>query len=140
MNADFLDAHHRHMTDAETLFQAKRIANADQLYGFAAECGLKKLMGIFGMLVAADGSPTDKTDRVHAEKVWDRYEAYRFNALSGANYVLPSPNPPVIGTLHRDMPKALTLHFRAPKSIVLQRARWRLWSERLNWRGWHEYI
>lgn len=93
MNADFLDAHHRHMADAETLFQAERIANADQLYGFATECGLKKLMGVFGMLVATDGSPIDKTDRVHAEKVWDRYEAYRFDVVNGANYVLPSPNP-----------------------------------------------
>ncbi len=45
------------------------------------------------MLVTPDGSPTDRLDRVHADKVWGRYETYRFNNLSGANYVLPSPNP-----------------------------------------------
>ncbi|MBH3381268.1 SAM-dependent methyltransferase [Pseudomonas asiatica] len=93
MNADFLDAHRRHMIDGETLFQASRLANADQLFGFAVECGLKKLMGGFGMMVDASGSPTTGADRVHAEKVWDRYETYRSSNVSGANYVLPSPNP-----------------------------------------------
>lgn len=93
MNADFLDAHRRHMTDGETLFQASRLPNADQLFGFAVECGLKKLMGRFGMLVDADGSPTIQADRVHAEKIWDRYETYRSSSGSGANYVLPTPNP-----------------------------------------------
>ena len=93
MNADFLDAHRRHLVDAETLFQASRLANADQLYSFAAECGLKKLMNRFGMLIKLDGSPTERVDRVHADQVWDRYETYRSTNLSGANYVLPNPNP-----------------------------------------------
>lgn len=93
MNADFLDAHRRHMSDGETLFQASRLANADQLFGFAVECGLKRLMLRFGMLVNADGSPTEKKDWVHADKVWKRYEAYRSANGGGAAYVLPSPNP-----------------------------------------------
>ncbi|NUT80709.1 SAM-dependent methyltransferase [Pseudomonas brassicacearum] len=93
MNADFLDAHHRHMVDAETLFQASRIANADQLYGFAAECGLKKLMSGFGMPLAQDGSPAEKPNWKHVELVWIRYESYRSSAVDGANYVLPNPNP-----------------------------------------------
>ena len=35
----FLDAHNRHWKDAELLFCRARLANADQLYGFSAECG-----------------------------------------------------------------------------------------------------
>lgn len=49
MQADYLDAHERHWEDAEHLFQSGRWANADHLYGLAAECGLKKLMLAFGM-------------------------------------------------------------------------------------------
>jgi hypothetical protein len=93
MNADFLDAHRRHMTDGETLFQASRLANADQLFGFAVECGLKRLMVRFGMSVDAKGSPTDNKDWVHADKVWKRYEAYHSASDGGTAYVLPSPNP-----------------------------------------------
>ena len=44
MKADFLDAHQRHWDDAEHLLQAQRWANADHLYGFAAECGLKAVV------------------------------------------------------------------------------------------------
>lgn len=93
MNADFLDSHRRHLIDAETLYQASRLANADQLYGFAVECGLKKLMVVFGMTLRGDGAPSEWGDRKHAEIMWDRYETYRFNAVNGASYVLASPNP-----------------------------------------------
>jgi hypothetical protein len=45
----------RHMTDAETLFAAGRLANAGQLYGFVAECGLKALLLACGIQPDADG-------------------------------------------------------------------------------------
>lgn len=90
MNADFLDAHNRHMDDGELLYQESRLANADQFYGFAAECGLKKLMSVFGMFVTTDGSPTNRVDRVHADEIWARYETYRSTSVHGANYALPS--------------------------------------------------
>lgn len=45
----------RHMTDAETLFNSGALANAGQLYGFVAECGLKALMMACGIHPAADG-------------------------------------------------------------------------------------
>jgi len=93
MNADFLDAHQRHMVDAESLFLALRLSNADQLYGFAAECGLKKLMQHFGMVIRQDGAPQEYDDRVHANKVWDRYDTYRASSVNGANYALPNLNP-----------------------------------------------
>ena len=51
MQANFLDAHERHWGDAERFFSAGRYANADHLYGMAAECGLKRLMVHFGMAV-----------------------------------------------------------------------------------------
>jgi hypothetical protein len=49
MNTDFYDAHQRHWDDAELLYEKQRWANADHLYGMAAECGLKQLMLAFGM-------------------------------------------------------------------------------------------
>ena len=41
MKADFLDAHQRHWDDAERLLQAQRWANADHLYGMAADLKVK---------------------------------------------------------------------------------------------------
>ena len=46
---DFVDSHRRHWQDAELLFDQSRWANADQLYGFSAECGLKAVMKALGM-------------------------------------------------------------------------------------------
>ncbi|MEI7673390.1 MAG: SAM-dependent methyltransferase, partial [Deltaproteobacteria bacterium] len=70
MNTDYLDAHDRHWQDAGLLFASTRIANADHLYGMAAECGLKRLMVAFGMTVENDGGPADKSDRIHANHTW----------------------------------------------------------------------
>lgn len=39
--SDFLNAHHRHWTDAELLYSQDRRANADHLYGLSAECGVR---------------------------------------------------------------------------------------------------
>ena len=55
-DADFSDAHRRHWEDAELLHAYSRWANADQLYGFSAECGLKAVMQVLGMHV--DGHRT----------------------------------------------------------------------------------
>jgi hypothetical protein len=94
VKSDFLDANERHWDDAERLFQAQRWANADHLYGMAAECGLKRLMQAFGMNIhAATGSPTETQDKVHANKIWSRFESYRSGALAGRNYVLSGNDP-----------------------------------------------
>lgn len=94
MKADFLDAHKRHWEDAELLFNEKHWANADHLYGLAAECGLKQLMMIiFGMKVDAHtGSPSDKSDKVHVESAWNRYRTYS-SGINATGYLLPSANP-----------------------------------------------
>ena len=93
MKADFLDAHQRHWDDAEHLLQAQRWANADHLYGFAAECGLKQLMQRFGMSVdETTGSPVDRKDWRHADTIWARFESYRSGHAHGVGYVLPAGN------------------------------------------------
>lgn len=94
MLADFLDAHERHWDDAERLFSAGRYANADHLYGMAAECGLKRLMVRFGMAIdPVTGSPAVRDDRSHAKGIWARFECYRSGRVEGADYGLPIPNP-----------------------------------------------
>jgi hypothetical protein len=94
VQADFLDAHQRHFDDAERLFRSGRLANADQLYGIASECGLKRLMVAFGMAVDADGAPTDfKKDRKHVDAIWARYETYRSRHQPGTGYLLPTSDP-----------------------------------------------
>ena len=91
MNTDFLDAHHRHIYDADLLFNESRLANADHLYGMATECGLKRLMIAFGMETDSSGAPIDKKkDWIHAEKVWMRYETYQSGHVQGSQYGLPS--------------------------------------------------
>ena len=94
MQADFLDAHHRHWNDAECFFAMQRWANADHLYGMAAECGLKWLMLAFGMpFDSAKDRPTHQSDQVHANGVWARYESYCCSHHLGVTYVLPQVNP-----------------------------------------------
>lgn len=93
MPVDFLDAHRRHLRDAEFLYAAKRLPNADQLFGIAAECGLKRLMMAFGMTLRGDGAPAEGDDRQHIDKIWIRYETYRQNHVAGPNYVLPPCKP-----------------------------------------------
>ena len=94
MNSDFLDAHYRHWNDAEYLSADSRWANADHLYGMAAECGLKCLMLAFGMpFDPSRDMPQNRQDRQHADGVWSRYESYRCGHLRGTHYVLPANNP-----------------------------------------------
>lgn len=92
LQADFLDAHERHRRDAELLYQERRWANADHLYGMAAECGLKCLMRVFGMEVDLSGSPVKGKDKKHVKDVWERFESYRCGHLQGKGYALPTEN------------------------------------------------
>ena len=93
--ADYTDAQERHWGDAEHLFTARRWANADQLYGFSAECGLKSLMQNLGMRVrAADGAPRERRHRVHIEELWNVFD--QFAAQRGASTLrarLPDGDP-----------------------------------------------
>ncbi len=74
--ADFPDAHRRHWEDAELLLARGRLANADHLYGFSAECGLKAAMQSQGMPVDATGTPTQKGHRKHVHELWQTSKAF----------------------------------------------------------------
>lgn len=68
MPDDFAAAHRRHWEDAELLFERERWANADQLYGFSAECGLKMMMETLGIPVAGEY-------RCHVDGLWPKYRS-----------------------------------------------------------------
>jgi HEPN domain-containing protein len=63
---NFLDAHERHWEDAELLFGNQRWANADHLYGLAAECGLKALWRLI------TGGLPDRPPHVHVNHLWNQ--------------------------------------------------------------------
>lgn len=94
MSTDYLDAHERHWLDAELLYSYDRLANADHLYGLASECGLKRLMLVFGMRFdSRHDIPLTRDDRQHIDAIWDRYEAYRSGHHHGVSYILSPDNP-----------------------------------------------
>ena len=74
--ARFLDAHRRHWADAELLFGEERWPNADQLYGFSAECALKAIMKALGMKTDADGSPASSEHRRHVQDLWRAFKSF----------------------------------------------------------------
>lgn len=93
MGTNFEDAHHRHWADAELLFASGCLANADHLYGLAAECGLKALMSAWGMPYDDDQDrPSRGQDRRHADGIWQRYERYR-QGQAAAHYQLSTSGP-----------------------------------------------
>jgi len=121
MNADFLDAHDRHREDADFLFNGQRWANADHLYGVSSECGLKRLMLLFGMqLDPGTDRPERKPDQVHANGIWARFEAYRSGHVAGTDYALPQNNP--FGDWHVSQRYAHQTHFDQARTQVHQAA------------------
>ena len=93
MKDDYLDAHKRHWHDAGQLFQMQRWANADHLYGFAAECGLKALMEkLKGGLQGKEGYGHIMED-IEEKSIWSKYEAYISGHLSAGRFLLLDNNP-----------------------------------------------
>lgn len=92
--ADFLDAHDCHWDDAESLYLQQRWLNADQLYGFSAECGLKAIMQGLGMSVNQWGTPSNKKHKNHVQDLWKHFRTF-CNGNSGSKYdgMLPSGEP-----------------------------------------------
>ena len=90
---DFHDAHLRHWDDAELLFRQDRWANADQLYGLSAECGLKAVMLGLGMPVGHHGAPIRQYKK-HLPQLWDIFTRF-VRSRDGARYLrlLPDDNP-----------------------------------------------
>lgn len=93
--ADFPDAHTRHWHDAELLRQEGRWANADQLYGFSAECGLKAVMEANGMAVdPATGAPAQSRYKEHIKRLWGVFLSFNHPRQTAAFlHFLPPSNP-----------------------------------------------
>ena len=101
-HADFADAHRRHWEDAELLLAHARWANADQLYGYSAECGLKMVMAWLDMPVDSRGVPKEDEHRVHVQELWPEFRAFA-RAREGARYLdLLPPNTPFADWSHHD--------------------------------------
>jgi hypothetical protein len=70
MMIDYKRAARRHFNDAEALLTQGRQANAGQLFGFNAECGLKALLVAHGVQTNAEGDIVRKTGyREHIPKL-----------------------------------------------------------------------
>lgn len=102
MSTDYPEAAIRHRADAELLFDRKRWPNADQLYGLAAECGLKALMKALGMPVCPDGAPASKRHRIHIDRLWDEFHTFA-SGHAGAEYAgaLSDNNPFADWSIHQ---------------------------------------
>ncbi len=83
---DYPAAHRRHWRDAETLFEIDRLGNADHLYGFSAECGLKAVMTRWGLM--------EKKYHHHVQILWPTF-ATLAEGRDGQRYLrlLPKGTP-----------------------------------------------
>ena len=90
---DFAAAHQRHWSDAELLFDHERLGNADHLYGFSAECGLKAVMRALGMPMDRRGKPPQRY-RKHIHELWPVFEEFAARH-EGRRYLdeLPAESP-----------------------------------------------
>jgi hypothetical protein len=86
----------RHLTDAETLLDQGRLANAGQLYGFAAECGLKAMLIACGVeLDAYGGLPRQNKFYQHMPALFDRVASNGYLIPDGpqaVRYMASMPN------------------------------------------------
>lgn len=69
MSEDFAGAAIRHFRDGVLLEEKRRISNADQLFGFAAECAIKS--ALVGLPGCAESGVLASEHRVHIDKLWD---------------------------------------------------------------------
>lgn len=71
MTLSYPDAARRHLTDAKHLHDAGRLANADHLYGVAAECALKAVLQGLGMRIdPRREAPETRLHARHADVIW----------------------------------------------------------------------
>lgn len=86
MQDDYHDAAKRHWNDANFLFTDKRWANADHLFGFAAECALKEIMLRLLEPLKSANMFLDRRYFIHIDKLWDEFCSFA-EKRKGANYV-----------------------------------------------------
>jgi hypothetical protein len=89
---NYADAAARHWNDGKHLEAGKRSDNADQLYGFAAECAIKS--AIIGMAAAPVSPEVQKGYWHHIDGLWDRAPVQQLSRnFSGLALLLRQPNP-----------------------------------------------
>jgi hypothetical protein len=98
MKFDFAAAARRHWVDAELLRGNERLGNADQLYGLAAECALKRLaIGQGWAKTTTDGDldkhATPKGIRTHVNLLWPEFQARQAGRASQAGTLPAGDNP-----------------------------------------------
>lgn len=69
MATSFTDSTRRHIQDGALLLDRGRLANADQLFGLAAECALKGALTALGMKTTSKGAP-ERQHRLHIDALW----------------------------------------------------------------------
>jgi hypothetical protein len=98
---DFLGSARRHMNDADLLEVNHRNANAGQLHGFVAECGIKAIMRWLGYPTDSEGSPLSLNKahnlRAHIENIAGRIQIIEafvssVSGRSGSKYLAMIPN------------------------------------------------
>lgn len=69
---DFAGAARRHLRDADLLYQGTKLANADHLAGYSAECAIKSLVcAVTGVTPPSGGPPTvDSQQLGHLPQLW----------------------------------------------------------------------
>ncbi|MDA8179238.1 MAG: hypothetical protein M0T69_06835 [Deltaproteobacteria bacterium] len=93
MPEDFAGAAIRHCRDGELLEEKRRISNADQLFGFAAECAIKS--ALVALPGCADSGILAQKYIVHIDKLWDLVQVQsiqkRYPGLVALLKGLPQP-------------------------------------------------
>ena len=89
MKIDFYDAYKRHIRDGALLAENKSWANADRLYGLAAECALKALLIKSGISSTENGDISQRKFRKHIDQLWDEYHSFMLYQI----YDIPEDNP-----------------------------------------------
>lgn len=84
MPSDFYNSFERHKKDAELLWNSNRWANADHLYGLAAECALKALLLTQGIQIS------HRKYKKHINDLWDQYNRFM---QTRSIYLIPTSNP-----------------------------------------------
>lgn len=67
---DFSSAAYRHYQDAQLLERENRVENADQLYGLAAECAIKK--ALIELPAFAKAGMLDESYKRHINELWKK--------------------------------------------------------------------
>jgi hypothetical protein len=76
METNFGEAAKRHWEDALFLRENKRLSNADQLFGFSAECALKEVMIRLGAPTKSGGDLRERSHWQHIDALWSEFHAF----------------------------------------------------------------